>query len=98
MLKGQGSQGATARILPDAERRQLMSHSVAMTAALAGWFTCAMFASVAYSWTFYYVLALIVAGRELTRDRLYGGRPLSAAKPFSVPAAKRFQHVAADSS
>jgi hypothetical protein len=29
-----------------------------------------MFASVAYSWTFYYLLALTVAARELTRDRL----------------------------
>jgi hypothetical protein len=41
-----------------------------MTAGLAGWFACAMFASVAYSWTFYYLLALTVAARELTRDRL----------------------------
>ena len=28
-----------------------------------------MFASVAYNWTFYYLLALIVAAREMTRDR-----------------------------
>jgi hypothetical protein len=29
-----------------------------------------LFASVAYSWTFYYLLALIVAPRELARVRL----------------------------
>jgi hypothetical protein len=41
-----------------------------MAAGLAGWFVCAMFASVASNWTFYYVLALAVAGRELLLDRL----------------------------
>jgi hypothetical protein len=46
------------------------SHFVALSAGLIGWFVCAMFASVAYSWTFYYLLALTVAGRELIRDRL----------------------------
>jgi O-antigen ligase len=56
--------------LSDDDRRALARHTVAMTAGLAGWFTCAMFASVAYNWTFYYLLALIVVGRELTRDRL----------------------------
>jgi len=29
-----------------------------------------MFASVAYAWTFYYLLALTVAGRELINDRI----------------------------
>ena len=36
-----------------------------MTAALAGWFFCALFASVAYNWTFYYLLALAIAPREI---------------------------------
>ena len=36
----------------------------AVTAALAGWFVCALFASVAYHWTFYYLLALAVAPRD----------------------------------
>jgi len=44
----------------------LRDHMVGMTAALVGWFVCALFASVAYSWTFYYVLALLVAAKELT--------------------------------
>ena len=62
------------------EYRSLYAHSVAMTAGLAGWFACAMFASVAYSWTFYYLLALTVAARELTRDRL----SLASAPPRPV--------------
>jgi hypothetical protein len=53
-----------------------------MTIALVGWFTCAMFASVAYSWTFYYLLALVVSGRELTRRRLAEARAL-ATSPVS---------------
>jgi O-antigen ligase len=63
-----------AGALSDTERRVLYAHTVALSVALLGWFTCAMFASVAYSWTFYYLLALIVAARELTRDRLAAAR------------------------
>ena len=33
-------------------------------AGLIGWFVCAFFASVAYGWTFYYLLALLVATRD----------------------------------
>ena len=55
----------------------LSAHAAAMTAALAGWFVCALFASVAYNWTFYYLLALAAAPREYPRDRL--ARPRSAA-------------------
>jgi hypothetical protein len=40
-----------------------------MSASLVGWLVCAQFASVGYYWTFYYLFALIVAGRELARDR-----------------------------
>jgi hypothetical protein len=65
----------------------LYSHTVAMTAGLVGWFVCSLFASVAYNWTFYYLLALIVAGRELTRDRLVASRAIQARveQPLSVP-------------
>jgi O-antigen ligase len=55
-------------VLRDDDRQALSSHAVAMTAGLVGWFVCSLFASVAYNWTFYYLLALIVAGRELTFD------------------------------
>jgi O-antigen ligase len=66
------------------ERRLLYAHCVAMTAGLAGWFVCSMFASVAYSWTFYYVLALIVAGRELVRDRIGAVRSVETARSNTV--------------
>lgn len=58
-----------AVLTPD-EREFLHSHAVALSAALIGWFACALFASVAYNWTFYYLLALVVAPRELIRDRM----------------------------
>ena len=67
-----------ATVLTDNERRVLHSHSIGTTVALVGWFVCSMFASVAYGWTFYYLLALIVAARELTRDRLAAARALQA--------------------
>ena len=43
----------------------LDGHSAAMAASLAGWFVCAFFASVAYNWTFYYLLALAAAPRDI---------------------------------
>ncbi len=56
-------------LTPD-EEASLQAHAAAMTAALAGWFVCALFASVAYHWTFYYLLALALAPREILVDRL----------------------------
>jgi O-antigen ligase len=56
-------------LTPD-EAARFEAHAGAMTAALAGWFVCALFASVAYNWTFYYLLALAVAPREILVDRL----------------------------
>jgi O-antigen ligase len=55
--------------LDDRERYFLQTHGSAMLAAAVGWFVCAMFASVAFNWTFYYVLGLAVAGREVVRLR-----------------------------
>jgi O-antigen ligase len=72
----------TAVVTPD-EAEWLRSHTSAMTAALAGWFFCALFASVAYNWTFYYLLALAIAPREFLLDRL-GKRPLRNAAPQRV--------------
>jgi putative inorganic carbon (hco3(-)) transporter len=91
MLKqptGRGARDPLEAVLPRGDRRWLQEHTVAMTAGLVGWFTCAMFASVAYSWTFYYLLALTVAARELTRDRLAAVRALQPGKLVAVPAAK----------
>jgi O-antigen ligase len=48
----------------------LDAHSAAMVASLAGWLVCALFASVAYNWTFYYLLALAATPRDILRDRL----------------------------
>ena len=43
------------------------AHSAAMAASLVGWFVCAFFASVAYNWTFYYLLVLAAAPRDILR-------------------------------
>lgn len=47
------------------DRAILVEQSVAASAGLIGWFVCALFASVAYSWTFYLLLALAVVSRDL---------------------------------
>jgi O-antigen ligase len=83
-----GARDSLDTVLSRDDRQWLQGHTVAMTAGLVGWFTCAMFASVAYSWTFYYLLALTVAARELTRDRLAAVRALQPGKLVAVPAAK----------
>jgi O-antigen ligase len=72
--------GAVRNRERDDDARALGEHMLGLSAGLVGWFVCAMFASVAYNWTFYYLLALIVAARELARDRL----PLPAQKRISV--------------
>jgi O-antigen ligase len=62
---------ATAHsVVTPAEAQRLDEHKCAIGAALAGWFVCALFASVAYNWTFYYLLALAIAPREILIDRL----------------------------
>jgi hypothetical protein len=63
-----------------------------MAAALAGWFVCALFASVAYNWTFYYLLALAIAPREFLLDRLAAVRPSRSAP---IEAGVRMQEVRA---
>jgi hypothetical protein len=70
----------------DEDRSSLYAYSAGMTAGLIGWFVCSQFASVAYGWTFYYVLALIVAARELTIVRLGVAQSLARAPrtPASV--------------
>jgi putative inorganic carbon (hco3(-)) transporter len=49
-----------------ARRDALKLYTAAMAASLMGWFAAAMFASVAYYWTFYLVLGLAVALRDIT--------------------------------
>lgn len=64
-----GRKSRAVALTPDEEL--LDAHSAAMAASLAGWFVCAFFASVAYNWTFYYLLVLAAAPREILRDRLH---------------------------
>jgi O-antigen ligase len=52
------------------ERDWMRLHVSAVSAGFAGWFTCAQFASIGYSWTFYCLLALILAARHITANRL----------------------------
>ena len=47
-------------------RHELEVLGAALVAGLTGWFAAAMFASVAYYWTFYIVLGLAVTYREIT--------------------------------
>ena len=75
------------------EREWMRMHAVAMSASLVGWIVCAQFASVGYYWTFYYLFALIVAGRELTTDRIVAAQEATA--PVAVlPGRSWFRHDA----
>ena len=67
-----------------ADAEWVHTHSAAMAAALAGWFVCALFASVAYNWTFYYLVALAVAPRDILADRLAAMRPRKAKAPVGT--------------
>ena len=71
----------------DDTARALGEHTLGLTAGLIGWAVCSLFASVAYNWTFYYVLALLVASRELTFDQVRGIVPAKLKKlSFRTPA------------
>jgi len=56
--------------LPQEAWARLDAHSAAMAASLAGWFVCAFFGSVAYNWTFYYLLALAAAPVIIIREAM----------------------------
>jgi putative inorganic carbon (hco3(-)) transporter len=62
--------GAPDPPLSREEHEMLTTHAGALSAALAGWFVCALFASVAYHWTFYYLLALAITPREYLLARM----------------------------
>jgi O-antigen ligase len=81
-------------VLRTSDRESLYAHTTAMIAGLAGWFVAAMFASVAYGWTFYYLLALVVAARELAGDRLAAGQVLAGGR--SKAAVRSWQSRASD--
>jgi O-antigen ligase len=68
--RGPPAAGSDTPAVARDEAEFLQIHAAAMGASLAGWFVCALFASVAYNWTFYYLLALAIAPREILADRL----------------------------
>ena len=54
---------------PARDDREVMEmYAAAMAASLTGWFVAAMFASVAYYWTFYIVLGLATSVRDVVRQ------------------------------
>ena len=56
--------------------RQIISlNAKGMLAALVGWTVCSLFAAVAFNWTFYFVLALAVCGREIAHQRRAAAEP-----------------------
>jgi O-antigen ligase len=59
-----------APVISADEATLLDAHSAAMAASLVGFFVCAFFSSVAYGWTFYYLLALAAAPRDILRGRV----------------------------
>ena len=72
--------------LTDEERRILELNARSMTAAIVGWTVCSLFASVAFNWTFYYVMALAVAGREIVVSRRAAVAEPAASSPRLVRA------------
>jgi O-antigen ligase len=76
-------------LFTDAERRTMELNAQGMLAAMVGWTVCACFASVAFNWTFYYVLALSVAGREVIAHRRAAAATAAAAEtPVIAPATR----------
>jgi O-antigen ligase len=72
------------RLTPE-EATFIDGYSAAMAASLAGWLVCALFASVAYNWTFYYLLALAAAPRDFMLARLTIARRAPAREHVAAP-------------
>jgi O-antigen ligase len=66
--------GAAVEPLDKREYEMISLYTAVVTASLAGWLFCALFASVAYHWTFYYLLALAVAPRDYLLARAAAAR------------------------
>jgi putative inorganic carbon (hco3(-)) transporter len=73
---------APEELFTEQEQSILDTNAKGMIAAMVGWTVCSLFASVAFNWTFYYVLALSVAGRDIVSSRRR-----AAAEPVRTPAA-----------
>jgi len=79
--------------LTENERRTLDLNAKGMFAAMVGWAVCSLFASVAFNWTFYYVLALGVAGREILISRRAAARAAEEAAPIATVPPNRLIRV-----
>jgi O-antigen ligase len=66
--------------LNEHDRQFLQTHATAMVACMVGWAVAAMFASVAFNWTLYYLLGLSVTARDVVRRR---ARAYAAAKALA---------------
>jgi putative inorganic carbon (hco3(-)) transporter len=77
----QPSQPSGPALVTKEEAIYIDAHTGTMTASVIGWFVCALFASVAYTWTFYYLLALTVAPRDILKARLAGAAKGSRPAP-----------------
>jgi O-antigen ligase len=79
--------------LTESDRRTLDLNAKGMVAAMVGWTVCSLFASVAFNWTFYYVLALGVAGREILVSRRAAAKAAEAAAPIATVPPNRLIRV-----
>jgi O-antigen ligase len=76
----------SAPVLSDADATLLDAHAAAMAASMVGFFVCALFSSIAYGWTFYYLLVLAAAPRDILRERIPSlARRRVAAAPALAP-------------
>jgi putative inorganic carbon (HCO3(-)) transporter len=83
MLRGSPKRRGDSQLALSADDRTILEiNAKGMIAAMVGWTICALFASVAFNWTFYYVFALAVAGREIIASRRIAAEPA----PTTVPA------------
>jgi O-antigen ligase len=83
--KARGPAQDATPLISDEDAALLDAHSAAMMASLVGWLVCAFFASVAYNWTFYYLLALAATPREMLKPLVPSRR---AAREAAVPPAR----------
>jgi O-antigen ligase len=67
--RGRAGQAEPEDGLEPSERVFLETTASAVFAGLVGWFVCALFASVAFNWTFYYIAGLAVCTREVVNAR-----------------------------
>jgi O-antigen ligase len=87
LARGEAGTPANHAPLSELESKRLEAHAAAATVAVVGWLVCGMFASVAYNWTLYYLLALATMPRELLLDRVAPRRRRSRLAAQLTPAA-----------